>query len=86
MSADVERQWLRHGEHGGYFHCPTDAVADYVDLGWEPVDEGPVEISPVVAENLAAQEAARAAAEAAQEPKTTSKATKRTAPSSEGSE
>ena len=85
MAAD-ERQWLRHGEHGGHFHCPAEAVADYVDLGWESVDEGPVEISPVVAENLAAQEAARLEAERAAAPQTTSKATKRTAPSSEGSE
>jgi len=84
MAAD-ERQWLRHGEHGGYFHCPAEAVADYVDLGWKAVDDGPVEISPVVAENLAAQEAARVAAEAAAK-EVPSKATKRTAPSSEGSE
>jgi hypothetical protein len=86
MSAPDPRQWLRHGEHGGYFHCPVDAVADYVDLGWVRVDEGPVEISPVVAENLAAQETARLDAERAAAPQTSSKATKRTAPSSEGSE
>ncbi len=85
MSAPDERQWLRHGEHGGYFHCPTDAVADYADLGWQPVDEGPVEISPVVAELLAAQQAARAAArQPALEAPSTRK--QRTAPSSEGSE
>jgi len=83
MSGD-ERQWLRHSEHGGYFHCPKDAVADYADLGWKPVDEGPVEISPVVAELLAAQEAARATAQ--QVPQAPSTKKQRTAPSSEGSE
>lgn len=63
--------WLRHvglaGEdgHGGAFLCPDEAVADWRAMGWEPGDP-PEEPNPVVAENIAAQqaEADRLAAEA----------------------
>lgn len=48
-----ERTWLRHKETGHFFHCPTDAVADWADLGWEPTDERPADPNPVVAERLA---------------------------------
>lgn len=62
-----ERVWLKHGEHGGYFHCPADAVDEWSDLGWEPSD-APEEFNPVTAERIAAEQAAaeqRAAEEAA---------------------
>lgn len=55
--------WLRHvglpGEegHGGAFLCPEGAVADWWAMGWEP-GEAPEEPNPVVAENIAAQQAA----------------------------
>lgn len=65
MSGD-ERVWLRHGEHGGYFECPVDAVEHWAPMGWQVADGPPEEVNPVVAENLAAQKAAaeQAAAEA----------------------
>lgn len=85
MSADVARQWLRHGDHGGYFHCPEASVAEFLKLGWQLADEPEEQPSAVVAENLAAQEAARQAAEQAA-PQTPSTKKQRTAPSSEGSE
>jgi hypothetical protein len=51
--------WLQHRETGGHFRCPTGAVDDMAELGWEPSD-APVEINPAVAEQLAfRQELAR---------------------------
>jgi hypothetical protein len=43
------RIWLQHGEHGGYFECPVDAVPEFALLGWEPSD-APPEFNPVTAE------------------------------------
>lgn len=54
--------WLQH-DHGGYFDCPDGAVADWEAIGWVRCDTPPEPVSPVVAENLAAQqEAAQVAA------------------------
>lgn len=36
-----DRTWLRHPETGGYHHCATAAVADWLELGWEPSDPKP---------------------------------------------
>jgi hypothetical protein len=58
-----ERVWLRHvglaGEdgHGEAFLCPAGAVDDWRAMGWEVTDEPPEDPNPVVAENLAAQQA-----------------------------
>lgn len=60
-----ERVWLRHKETGHLFDCPAAAVDDWVELGWEPTDERPAEVNPVVAERLAWEAEQRAAAEAA---------------------
>lgn len=68
--------WLRHvglaGEdgHGGAFLCPQGAVEHWKAMGWEP-GEAPQEPNPVIAENIAAQqaEADRLAAEAKPKPK-----------------
>jgi hypothetical protein len=60
-----ERVWLRHGETGGHFHCPSEAVEDWQGLGWEPVDTPPDEPNPVVAELVAWQAEQAAALEAA---------------------
>jgi hypothetical protein len=55
--------WLRHvglpGEegHGGAFLCPEGAVEDWKAMGWEP-GAAPEEPNPVIAENVAAQQAA----------------------------
>jgi hypothetical protein len=57
VTAPDERVWLKHTEHGGYFHCPADAVGEWAAMGWEPTDAPPEE-NPVVAEMLAAQQAA----------------------------
>ncbi len=58
-----EFTWLRHPETGGHFRCPTGAVDDMAELGWEPSDP-PVEINPAVAEHLAwRQQLARQQAE-----------------------
>lgn len=78
MSGPDARVWLRHvglaGEegHGGAFACPAGAVDEWRAMGWEPGDP-PEDPNPVVAENIAAQqaEAARVAAEA--KPKTSRK-------------
>lgn len=47
-----DRIWLRHPEHGGYFHCPVDAVQDWKGLGWQESDPPPPPVSPVVAERI----------------------------------
>lgn len=62
---DDERVWLKHPEHGGYFHCPAGAVEAWTspELGWEVADDEPEEPNPVIAELLAAR-AALAAEEA----------------------
>jgi hypothetical protein len=52
----VERQWLRHEETGGYFHCPVDAVDEMRAKGWEPSDPPPPEVNPAIAEQLAWRE------------------------------
>jgi len=52
---DNKRVWLRHGETGGYFHCPAEAIDDWAELGWQPADGPPDEPNPVVAELLAWQ-------------------------------
>lgn len=54
--------WVRHREHGGYWQCPIEALADYEAKGWEPSDQ-PAEPNPAVAEMLAAREAAAAEAQ-----------------------
>jgi hypothetical protein len=61
-----ERTWLQHA-HGGYFHCPAEAVDEWVAMGWQVADEPPPEDNPVVVELLAAQRAAAAAREQAQQ-------------------
>jgi hypothetical protein len=73
---DDERVWLRHKDHGGFFHCPIGAVEDWTsaDLGWELTDEVPEEPNPVTAELLAWQAEQRAAREA-DEPKTNKRRT-----------
>jgi hypothetical protein len=48
-----EHVWLRHPKTGGYFHCPAEAVGDWLDMGWERSDAPAAEPSPVVAEHLA---------------------------------
>lgn len=60
-----ERVWLRHGETGGYFHCPAEAVDAWRELGWEPSD-APEEPNPVTAELLAWQAEQQATQEPAQ--------------------
>jgi hypothetical protein len=60
-----ERTWLKHPETGHFFHCPTPAVEDWLELGWQVTDERPEEINPVVAERLAWEAQQRAAREAA---------------------
>lgn len=77
----VERVWLRHAEHGGYFHCPAGAVDDWLAQGWAVADGPPEEHNPVIAENLAARAAAveeqeRAQKEAAAQTRAGRKATK----------
>lgn len=81
MSAPNDFTWLEHvgtegsdgfDGHGGKWLCPSGAVAEWVAMGWQPCDDPPVEHNPVVAENLAAQQAAadeqaRAAKDAAAE-------------------
>lgn len=53
-----ERVWLTHPEHGGHFHCPAGAVADWTtSQGWVLADSPPEEHNPVIAENLAARRA-----------------------------
>lgn len=63
--------WLKHKEHGGYFHAPGDAVDDLAELGWEPSDPPPPPIEATVAEQLAwraEQEAAAIEAEKKSKP------------------
>jgi len=48
-----DRVWLKHPEHGGYFECPAEAVAEWRKLGWEPADDMPPEPNPTVAEYVA---------------------------------
>lgn len=43
------RTWLRHGESGGFFHCPDEVVNDFAALGWAP-SEAPPEFNPATAE------------------------------------
>jgi hypothetical protein len=49
----VERQWVRHREHGGYFQCPVDVLDDMAAKGWEPSEAPPPPVNPAVAEQLA---------------------------------
>lgn len=67
--------WLRHKEHGGYFHCPAGAVDDMAELGWEPSDAPPPPIEATVAEQLAWR-AEQAAAAEAEKSKSTKAATR----------
>lgn len=60
-----ERVWLKHKDTGHLWDCPAGAVDDMADLGWEPTDERPAEVNPVVAERVAWEAEQRAAAEAA---------------------
>jgi hypothetical protein len=71
-----ERVWLRHTEHGGYFHCPAAAVKDWTTpvMGWAIADVPPEEYNPVLAEALAARKAlAEERAQAEQAEKATAK-------------
>lgn len=45
----ADKQWLRHPETGGYFHCPGDAVDGWKSRGWEEA-EPPQETNPAVVE------------------------------------
>ncbi len=67
-----ERVWLRHNETGHLWECPAGAVEDWADMGWEPTDERPAEVNPVVAERVAWEAEQRAAQEPA--PKKSTKA------------
>jgi hypothetical protein len=53
-----DRVWLQYPGHGDAFACPKGAVKDWQAMGWVPCDEPAEPVSPVVAENLAAQQAA----------------------------
>lgn len=65
----MERHWLHHAATGGYFHCPAEALDDWLALGWTRSETGPPEPNPVIAERIAwEREQAR---EAAQQPTTT---------------
>ena len=68
-----DRVWLRHKEHGDYWHAPAGAVDAWADMGWEPSDPPAEPVSPVVAENLAAQAAAAAEVAAADKATKTSR-------------
>lgn len=37
--------WMRHSDHGGYWQCPTPAIAYWTPRGWVPSDPPP-EIDP----------------------------------------
>jgi hypothetical protein len=74
--------WLKHKEHGGYFHSPADAVGDMADLGWEPSDPPPPQIEATVAEQLAWRAEQAAAAEA--EKKTSAKAKSKSTDKADG--
>ena len=46
--------WVRHREHGGWWHCPDGVLDDMAAAGWEPADGPPPEQpSSAVAEQLA---------------------------------
>lgn len=53
----ITRTWVRHREHGGYFHCPDDALPDMQAKGWEISEAPPEPVNPAVAEQLAWQQA-----------------------------
>ena len=53
----ITRTWVRHREHGGYFHCPVDALPDMQAKGWEPSEAPPEPVNPAIAEQLAWQQA-----------------------------
>jgi len=46
--------WLVHPDTGGHFRCPTAAVKDWIDMGWEST-EPPAEPDPATAEQPAQQ-------------------------------
>jgi hypothetical protein len=60
---DTPRQWLRHPETGGYFHCPAEAVDAWKGRGWEESDP-PAEPNAAIAEQVAYREQQAASAEA----------------------
>jgi hypothetical protein len=53
-----DKVWLSHPDHTGTWECPDGAVEDWKAIGWVVCDEPAPPVSPVVAENLAAQQAA----------------------------
>jgi hypothetical protein len=74
--------WVKHRDTGAFWQCPNGVLEIYVELGWEPTDERPVEPDPAVDERRAweAEQARIAAEEAAAKPakpKTTTKAADR---------
>ncbi len=66
---DVERVWTQHKEHGGYFHCPVDALDEMRAKGWEPSDPPPPPVNPAVAEQLAWREEQAEKAKAESKPR-----------------
>ena len=61
--------WTRHVEHGGYFRCPDDALAEMAERGWAP-SEPPEPPNPATDEQLAwrAQQEREKAGRAAAKP------------------
>lgn len=43
------RIWLRHPDTGGFFHCPADALDQWLGMGWQMSDPPPQD-NPAVAE------------------------------------
>ncbi len=70
-----DRVWLINLATGGTFHCPTDAVDGWLELGWVP-GEPPVETNPALADILAERARAEQVAAATEQEKPTTKPSK----------